>query len=63
MSQFLWYIPLFLLAVLLCLMLRNRAYKVCPWFFAYVVFAVAADITRFLIHNYPATLFRDLLDH
>ncbi len=57
MSQFLWYIPLFLLAVLLCLMLRNRAYKVCPWFFAYVVFAVAADITRFLIHNYPRPYF------
>ncbi len=57
MSQFLWYIPLFLLAVLLCLMLRNRAYKVCPLFFAYVVFAVAADITRFLIHNYPRPYF------
>ncbi len=53
MSQFLWYIPLFLLAVLLCLMLRNRAYKVCPWFFTYIFFGVAADVARFVTHNHP----------
>lgn len=48
-----WYIPLGLLAVLLFLMLRNRAYKACPWFFAYVAFALAAGVARFVAHNQP----------
>jgi hypothetical protein len=41
-----WYIPLGLLAALLCLLLRNRAYKMCPCFFTYVVFAVVAGVSR-----------------
>jgi hypothetical protein len=41
-----------LLAVFLGLMLRNRAYRAWPWFFAYVAFAVAADAMRFAIHNH-----------
>jgi len=48
MNLFLRYIPLGLLAVLLLLMLRNRAHKVCPWFFAYVTFGVGADVARFI---------------
>jgi hypothetical protein len=59
MSQLVWFIPSGLLAVLLGLMLRNRAYKVCPWFFGYVTFAVAADAARFVAlrhtHSYIAT--------
>ena len=47
-----WYIPLGLLAALLLLMLRNRAYKECPWFFAYVAFAVAAGLARFAVHSH-----------
>ena len=52
MSQFLWYIPLGLLALLLFLLLRNRAYKVCPWFVAYVAFAVAAGAARFVVRDH-----------
>jgi hypothetical protein len=57
MSILLRYIPLGLLAVLLCLMLRNRAYKVCPWFFTYVFFGVAADVARFVTHDHPRSYF------
>lgn len=57
MNLFLQYIPSCLLVLLLFLMLRNHAYKVCPWFFAYVVFAVAADVARFLIRNHPGPYF------
>jgi len=53
MNPLLWYIPSGLLAVLLFLMLKNRAYKVCPWFFTYVTFGVAADLTRFATHSHP----------
>jgi hypothetical protein len=47
-----WYIPLGLLAVLLWLLLRNRAYKAFPCFFAYIAFAVAAGVARFAVHNH-----------
>ena len=53
MNPLVWYIPSGLLGVLLFLMLRNRAYKVCPWFFAYVAFGVGADVARFVVHNHP----------
>lgn len=53
MSDLLGHIPSGLLAVLLCLMLRNRAYKACPWFFLYVFFGVAADVARFVTRNHP----------
>jgi hypothetical protein len=52
MNALVWYIPLGLLVLLLFLMLRNRAYKVCPWFFVYVAFGVSADIARFVTHGY-----------
>jgi hypothetical protein len=48
-----WYVPLGLLAALLLLMLRNRAYKDCPWFFAYVAFAVVAGLVRFVVRGHP----------
>jgi hypothetical protein len=49
MNLLLRYIPLGLLVLLLFLMLRNRAYKVCPWFFSYVAFGVGADVARFIV--------------
>jgi hypothetical protein len=57
MNLLLQYIPLGLLAVLLFLMLRSRAYRVCPWFFAYVAFAVAAGVARFVVHDHPRSYF------
>jgi hypothetical protein len=55
MNFLLWYIPLGLLALLLWVLLRRRAYKACPWFFAYVAFAVAAGTVRFAVrsHQHP----------
>jgi hypothetical protein len=49
-----WYIPLGLLVLLLWVLLRRHAYQVCPLFFAYVAFAVAAGVTRFAVHNHRA---------
>ncbi|MFZ1007158.1 MAG: hypothetical protein WAN65_09990 [Candidatus Sulfotelmatobacter sp.] len=57
MKLFLLYIPLGLLALLLFFMLRNRAYKVCPWFFGYVAFTVAATAARFAVHNHARAYF------
>ncbi len=51
MNLFMRYIPSGLLALLLLLMLRNRAYKVCPLFFSYVAFGVGADVARFIVDN------------
>ena len=53
MNLLVWFIPLGLLALLLFLMLRNRAYKACPWFFAYVAFGVCADVARFGVDSHP----------
>jgi hypothetical protein len=57
MSLIIQYLPLGLLAVLFGLMLRNHAYKVCPWFFAYVAFAVAAGAARLAVHGHPRPYF------
>jgi len=57
MNLLLRYIPSGLLAVLLFLMLRNRAYKVCPCFFAYVAFGVGADVARFLTDGHSSAYF------
>lgn len=51
------YIPSVLLAALLGLMLRNRAHGAWPWFFAYVVFGVAADVARFLTDTHPRVFY------
>jgi hypothetical protein len=58
MNLFLRYIPLLLLTLLLALMLRNRAHRVCPWFFTYVAFGVGADIVRFAFDNRPGAYYR-----
>jgi hypothetical protein len=50
-----WYIPLVLLALLLWMLLRRRAYGVCPCFFSYVAFALAAGAARFVVHNHHPT--------
>jgi hypothetical protein len=47
-----WYIPIGLLALLLWVLFRRRIYRVCPWFFAYSMFAVGAGIVRFSFHTY-----------
>jgi hypothetical protein len=52
MNLLLWYIPSGFLALLLFLLLRNRTYRLCPWFFAYVSFAVAASVARFAVRNH-----------
>jgi hypothetical protein len=46
MSLLLRYIPLGLLALLLWVLIRRRAYTACPWFFAYVAFGVVAGMAR-----------------
>jgi hypothetical protein len=54
MSLLEWYIPLGLLTALLAVLLRRRAYRLCPSFFSYAVFAVAAGCARFATHShYP----------
>ena len=53
MILFLSYIPLYLLALLLWVLLRRRAYLVSPCFFAYAAFGVAASVARFVTHSYP----------
>jgi hypothetical protein len=50
---FLTYIPLWLLALLLWTLVRKRAYRAAPCFFAYVAFAVAAGVARFMVRNHP----------
>jgi hypothetical protein len=57
MNLLLRYIPLGLLAILLFLMIRNRAYKVCPCFFAYVAFGVGADMARFVTDSHASAYF------
>jgi hypothetical protein len=50
---FLTYIPLCLLAALLWVQVRRGTYRVYPFFFAYIMFAVVADISRFLVRDHP----------
>jgi hypothetical protein len=57
MKLLVWFIPLGLLALLLCLLLRKRAYNACPCFFAYIAFAVAADVTRFVALDHADAYF------
>jgi len=53
MSSLLWLIPTGLLAVLLGLMLRGRAYRAWPWFFSYIAFGISADVARFATLKHP----------
>jgi hypothetical protein len=47
-----WYIPSALLALLLWVLLRRRAYQVCPWFFVYSTFGFLVAVGRFAVHNH-----------
>lgn len=51
------FIPSVLLALLLWLLLRRRVYQTFPCFFAYVVFAIFADMARFAARNYHDAYF------
>src|ERR1700692_2916379 len=57
MILFLSYLPLWLLALLLWVLLRRHAYQVSPFFFAYAAFGVAASVARFVAHNHPHPYF------
>src|SRR5271165_22295 len=49
------YIPLLLLALLLWTLVRKRSYTEAPCFFAYTIFAVAAGLARFVVHDHRQT--------
>ncbi len=52
------FIPSGLLVILLGLLARRRIFSALPYFFAYAVFAVSADIVRFATHNHrPAYVY------
>jgi hypothetical protein len=53
MSLIIWYIPLGLLVLLLCVLFWRRAYEVAPCFFSYAVFAVVAGAARFVVRGHP----------
>jgi hypothetical protein len=53
MKLLVWFIPLGLLTYLFAVLLRRRAYVICPFFFSYVTFAVGADLARFATLNHP----------
>jgi hypothetical protein len=51
------YIPSCLLFALLLLLARRRAYIKLPYFFAYVAFAVCADVARILAHGHASAYY------
>ena len=59
MEPLLWFIPLGLLAFLFALLIRRRVYRIFPFFFTYVTFALGADLARFVAlghkHQYRIT--------
>jgi hypothetical protein len=57
MSWLLWYIPLVPLALLASVLFRTRAYSVCPWFSAYVTFAVGAGVVRVVLRYHRSAYF------
>ncbi len=50
---FLTYFPLWLLALLVWTLFRRGSYRSAPCFCAYVIFAVAAGVARFLVRSHP----------
>lgn len=46
------FIPSGMLVVLVALLIRRGVYRVLPFFFAYSVFAVAADLARFTVRDH-----------
>lgn len=57
MSDLLWYLGTPLLLLLLCLLVRRGTYRTFPYFFAYVAFGFAADITRFVTRGHHSLYF------
>lgn len=53
----LWYASMPLLIVLLVQICRWQAYRLFPWFFAYLCFDVLIGITRFLLRNHAHAYF------
>jgi hypothetical protein len=51
------FIPSGLLVVLLAILVRRRVNRIFPFFFAYVVFAVCADLARFAARSHPPTYY------
>jgi hypothetical protein len=53
MSILVWYTSTPLMLLLLYLLVKQRAYRTFPWFFAYVVFGVATSGARLVLHKWP----------
>jgi hypothetical protein len=51
MDLILRYFPLALLLLLLWVLVRQHAHRAFPWFFVYVVFAVAAGVARLAVQS------------
>lgn len=49
-----WYIPTPLLLLMVFVLARRQAQRTFPWFFAYCVFGVAADLIRFVSRGHPS---------
>jgi hypothetical protein len=50
----LWWGELPLQAILLYVLVRRKAFRTFPWFFAYTLFAVAAGTGRFLVRSHDS---------
>jgi hypothetical protein len=57
MHLLLWFGPILLLVVLFWLMVRDRAFRTWPWFFAYVSFAIASGVARLVTLRHPRPYF------
>ncbi|MFZ0771268.1 MAG: hypothetical protein WCA49_25345 [Candidatus Sulfotelmatobacter sp.] len=57
MGDLVWYIPTPLILLLLCLLVRRGEHRTFPYFFAYVVFSVAASAMRFFTRNHHSVYF------
>jgi hypothetical protein len=53
----LWWGELPLQAILLYVLVRKKAFRTFPWFFAYTLFAVAAGTGRFLVRDHHFAYF------
>jgi hypothetical protein len=51
------YTPTLLMLALVCVLVKRRAYRQFPCFFAYAVFAVMADLARFSVQSNPGIYF------
>ncbi|SRR6266496_2003719 len=51
------YIPFVLQSMLLCALLRGKAYRTFPWFFAYTLFSVMTAVARYAVKNQEGAYF------